>query len=109
MQAARVKHNDKEGVRRGGAAGNKLACLSRRMHNMENRQRRAAHRYSQRRFTAHLSFVMPCRARKLSSQVEGRQGISLCGPCAHEDQQTWLLFVKLCVTFHFVASVLQYT
>ena len=54
---------------------------------MENRQ--AAQQYSREGFKVHPRFVMPCRARKLSSQVGKKQGIlfhSLAGTLEEQFQ-----------------------
>ena len=77
MQAASAKHHDQECVRRRGATVNERARQSRRWRNMESRH--AAPHYHKEHFKVHLKFVMPCRARKLGSQVEDRQGISVAG------------------------------
>ena len=65
MQAASARHNDQERVRRRGATANERARQSRRCCDMENKH--AAQHYSKEGFKVHLRFVMPCRARKLSS------------------------------------------
>ena len=75
MQAASARHNDQEHVRRRGATVTERAHQSRRWRDMENKH--AAPHYSKERLKVRLRFVMPCRARKLSSQVGDKQGISV--------------------------------
>ena len=75
MEAASGRHNDQDHVRRRGATRSERARLSQRLRDMEKGTGTQCNT-SKERFKVHLSFVMPCRAPKLSNQEGDRQGIS---------------------------------
>ena len=75
MQAASARHNDQQRMRRPGETLNERARESQRWRHMLNKH--AAQPYSKGCFKGHLRIVMPCRVRKLSSQVGKGHGISV--------------------------------
>ena len=74
MHALSATQNDHECVRRRGATVNERAHQLRRCRDMENK--RAPQHYSKGLFKVNLRFVMPCRARRLSSQAGDGLGIT---------------------------------